>query len=613
MTVTINGDPKKRQMIAKSIPWIILTLFLCVLTFQESFLQNGNSRLTRGPAYIIYMTVATLAFSFYFYKAYKKLSTLTGIRRTELQFLSFSIGAAGVLLSLFNTFGSIFDIRFLNRSSIVIVFGAYVIIACALIFHRVFNARQVFAFLAQKTILIGLLCIGIIYSPTIITPLLPQASAEVVSILFCSAGVIWLNGRSKKWLGIDNDLIISSLRRTMTNLALKEPNTDKRRLACEQMLLEHFSASRIVVQTQEDENTTRQEPAAFAKSGAAYDCLAKTSWATPESLQRRRSSPASQELRDFMAAQALGVMVAVPRGSPKPSLIVGLGTKTNDTPFTYPEVLRLQNIAELMDNILARSQLTTQTALQAKLEHLAMMSRGLAHDMKNLITPISTYLVHTAARHQPGTHEEKVHDAAQRSVDVMNDYVREALFFSENMALHYEAVNIDRILADVRAVTASRSKQAGVSVMTVVATVDAIQADGVLLQRMLANLVANAIDASPRGAKVTVYASTAAPGWIRLQVVDQGCGIPAEHLERIFDPYFTTKEFGETVRGFGLGLTITQKIVQLHQGKISVQSSPGKGASITIDLPECAPEATHATPRRDLAHPSSTLRTPLHQ
>ena len=233
-----------------------------------------------------------------------------------------------------------------------------------------------------------------------------------------------------------------------------------------------------------------------------------------------------------------------------------------------------------------------------------MMSRGLAHDMKNLITPISTYLVHTGSRHRPGTHEATVHDAAQRSVDVMNGYVQEALFFSENMALNYESVNIDRILADVRAVTASRSELAGVSVTTVVTSVESIQADGILLQRMLANLVANAIDASPRGSDVKVYAFTVASGWIRLQVVDQGCGIPAEHLERIFDPYFTTKEFGETVRGFGLGLTITQKIVQLHQGKISVRSAPGDGASITIDLPD-APQKISSSTRAEVLTTSS--------
>jgi signal transduction histidine kinase len=113
-----------------------------------------------------------------------------------------------------------------------------------------------------------------------------------------------------------------------------------------------------------------------------------------------------------------------------------------------------------------------------------------------------------------------------------------------------------------------------------------VTADAVLLQRMLANLVSNAIDASAPGQTVRLAAQALAPGWLRLQVSDQGSGIAPEKLERIFEPYFTTKEFGEDVRGFGLGLTIAQKIAQLHGGTIAVQSEPGRGTVMTVDLPE---------------------------
>jgi signal transduction histidine kinase len=80
-------------------------------------------------------------------------------------------------------------------------------------------------------------------------------------------------------------------------------------------------------------------------------------------------------------------------------------------------------------------------------------------------------------------------------------------------------------------------------------------------------------------------ASPGRTGWFRLEVRDTGCGIPPEIQGRIFDPYFTTKQFGEEVRGFGLGLTISQKIVQLHNGNITVRSLPGAGTVISIDLP----------------------------
>jgi signal transduction histidine kinase len=102
---------------------------------------------------------------------------------------------------------------------------------------------------------------------------------------------------------------------------------------------------------------------------------------------------------------------------------------------------------------------------------------------------------------------------------------------------------------------------------------------------MLANLVSNAIDASAPRQTVKLTASAGPGGWLHLQVTDEGCGIAPELIDRIFDPYFTTKVFGEDVRGFGLGLTVSQKIVHLHGGTIAVTSEPGRGTVLTVAMP----------------------------
>jgi signal transduction histidine kinase len=113
----------------------------------------------------------------------------------------------------------------------------------------------------------------------------------------------------------------------------------------------------------------------------------------------------------------------------------------------------------------------------------------------------------------------------------------------------------------------------------------ALCGDRVLLERVLANLVSNAIDVSGPGQTVSISASHGQTGWLRLEVSDSGSGIAPENLTRIFDPYFTTKGFGQDVRGFGLGLTICQKIVLLHSGRISAKSQLGHGTTIAVDLP----------------------------
>ena len=229
------------------------------------------------------------------------------------------------------------------------------------------------------------------------------------------------------------------------------------------------------------------------------------------------------------------------------------------------------------------------------------MSRGLAHDLNNLITPISSFLVHTDYRFAPGSPEHEVHAAATRSVRVMGDYVREALFFSEGLTPDCVLVELKPIFHEVCLLFAARAQDRGLTITESVDYRAKVMVDAVLLHRLLANIVSNAIDASQAGQRITLSATPGRSGWVCLRVTDEGCGIAPEHVARVFDPYFTSKKYGDTVRGFGLGLTICQKIVQLHGGTISVHSEVGRGTTFTIDLPITqniqlleSPSPTHA-------------------
>jgi two-component system, NtrC family, nitrogen regulation sensor histidine kinase NtrY len=114
-----------------------------------------------------------------------------------------------------------------------------------------------------------------------------------------------------------------------------------------------------------------------------------------------------------------------------------------------------------------------------------------------------------------------------------------------------------------------------------------IPADREQIARVLRNLILNAIDAMPEGGALTI-ATTARTGSVRLEVSDNGQGLTPEECERLFTPYYTTKQHGT-----GLGLAIVQSVVSDHNGRISVESQPGKGTSFLIDLP--APDLAKST------------------
>jgi len=102
------------------------------------------------------------------------------------------------------------------------------------------------------------------------------------------------------------------------------------------------------------------------------------------------------------------------------------------------------------------------------------------------------------------------------------------------------------------------------------------------LKQVFVNLFFNAIQAMPEGGSLTVVVSQGARGFVSVQVADTGVGIPRDVMDRIFDPFYTTKPVGI---GTGLGLSIVYGIVKKHGGHIEVQSEQGKGTTFTVFLP----------------------------
>jgi hypothetical protein len=113
------------------------------------------------------------------------------------------------------------------------------------------------------------------------------------------------------------------------------------------------------------------------------------------------------------------------------------------------------------------------------------------------------------------------------------------------------------------------------------------------LQQVFLNLLLNARDAMPKGGWLTI-ATRVEKGSVVVEVGDTGSGIPAEHLSRIYDPFFTTKAIG---KGTGLGLSITYGIVQEHGGAITCDSIVGQGTRFTLQLPLAPPTARVAGSR----------------
>jgi signal transduction histidine kinase len=268
-----------------------------------------------------------------------------------------------------------------------------------------------------------------------------------------------------------------------------------------------------------------------------------------------------------------------------------LGPKGNGDLFT-PHDLRLltelsSNLGLLLNQVRLRQQL--QTVHEQDL--MGRMSRGLAHDLNNLLTPVQTLLQLLRESKMNQETIDELLPMGLRNLETVRTYVSEALFFSRSSKLQGKLGLLDETVREAMSLVQTNS--AGPKGITITFQCEgevAIEMDNVLIKRLLCNLLSNACDASPAGSQIEIQLAPLPKtelnrDWYRIKVVDHGEGISQENLQRVFTPYFTTKNTGDGKRGFGLGLAIARNIVQLHGGNLSITSKEKKGTTVQIDLP----------------------------
>lgn len=269
-----------------------------------------------------------------------------------------------------------------------------------------------------------------------------------------------------------------------------------------------------------------------------------------------------------------------------------VGHKNNGEPYTATDINLLVVLMKNLSLMVNQIRLKNHILQTQELDLLGRMSRGMAHDLNNLLTPVWTLFqlsAETSESGRPPEFDEELLPSALRNIKIMRAYIKEALFFSENLRPDIQLGRLDMIVKQAAELgRASRKKY--VEIITETPDNVLVELDEVLIQRLIANLISNAIDASPEGSTIRVELIRLARTeigreWLRVRIADQGEGIRKEDLNRIFTPYFTTKNHGDENRGFGLGLAICRKIVNLHGGNVSISSQLKKGTTVELDLP----------------------------
>ncbi|WP_212910007.1 ATP-binding protein [Streptomyces sp. TS71-3] len=217
----------------------------------------------------------------------------------------------------------------------------------------------------------------------------------------------------------------------------------------------------------------------------------------------------------------------------------------------------------------------------------AALLAAVGHDLR---TPLAGIKASVSSLREPdlpltGDQREELLATVEESADKMNDLVENLLAISRLQAgavsVHPRAVTLDEVAATALLHTAVPPGRA--PLLDIAEDLPAAWADPGLLERVIANLVANALEASPPDRPVELAAESA-DGRLRLHIVDHGPGIPAEQQERIFAP-FTRLGDPDAGRGLGLGLAIARGFTEAMHGTLTPGDTPGGGLTMTLTLP----------------------------
>lgn len=248
-------------------------------------------------------------------------------------------------------------------------------------------------------------------------------------------------------------------------------------------------------------------------------------------------------------------------------------------------------------NIGYLSQVHSTLNYSRKLAALGRLMAGVAHEVKNPLNAMTIHLellkqklsrqpVAAGIGSDPGfssppdftKHVDIIGKEIRRLDEVLNGFLK----FARPDELKLQPVRLGSIISDIQTSVAPEATRRHISMkVECPESLPDINADPGMVSQALLNLALNACQAMPDGGTLKISCRTAARRRVEVDIEDTGIGIAPENLGRIFDLYFTTKE-----KGSGIGLSMVYRIVQLHDGEVEVQSTPGRGTRFRLTFPQ---------------------------
>lgn len=251
----------------------------------------------------------------------------------------------------------------------------------------------------------------------------------------------------------------------------------------------------------------------------------------------------------------------------------------------------VQQIEASLENLLARERAATQEAARREgFAQVGELAAEMAHEFKRPLTSIRSALDMLEQEYKLDPSGRAVMTAVNQQLALLGETMQDLFSLARPVEVHGENIQLREVLDDALVEFAGYPGADRIEVIRDYANLPPVKGDVRRLRQVFANLMVNALEAMPRGGSLAITTGTSPEGLNRVTLRDTGPGIPQEEVERIFLPFYSTKP-----QGTGLGLPLVARIVAAHAGNAWVESEPGQGTAVHVEIPP-APASGRAEP-----------------
>jgi signal transduction histidine kinase len=576
-------DFSDRAWITRNIYWFFGPLLLAIVPFLEAFIPSHSSDENRitGWAYPVYYAGLGFAYILLLYDSLRKLRGLRGASRLELQlWLCGGLVTVGIVYALIGLSDLTGDLIYRRLQPLAIMFF-YAGTGYAITTHRIFEARQLVVLILEKLVLVAIVAAFGYGTYRVSGQWLPQFPSFVVAV----AIGLWIaravDRRLDQMLNLFSEGV--SARQAAFTAAQRESRWEELEKSYCALLKGWGHSERAVIHTIGRQATSGDR---VDENSPISEALRSIRWATPERLSRERATPERRALAAFLERSQLGVVVIAEGRSL--AIMVGVGVPASRRPFTYPQVTQLIELASIMESALERAHFSAKAQHAEQLATVGLLGASLAHEIRNPLVSIKTFVQLLPSHHQDPRFREKFFKLIGDEVGRIDQLTEQLLDLASPRTYAATMVELHPLLRSSLDLVAAKAAHKNVQLLTELeAQPDRAFTDASAAKQVMLNLCFNAIQAVEATATedrwVKVATRNTARG-LEMVVADNGPGIAPEIRPKLFQPFQTTKS-----TGFGLGLAICSDILANLNASISVDPpAPGCGATFRVTFP-CQP------------------------